>query len=307
MGTPDFAAASLKKIIEANIEQKHNVVGVYTQPPRKAGRGKSLKKSAVHILAEKNNIKVFTPKNFRDQKDIDVFASHKADVAIIVAYGLLLPKAILDAPKFGCLNLHGSLLPRWRGAAPIHRAIMAGDKKTGVMVMQMDEGLDTGAVALTKEIPLKPNITTGELHDEMKIIGADLLLQALDDLEHGKLKFIAQKGEGITYAKKISKSEAKINFSLSAKQVLNNIHGLSPFPGAWLEIELNDKLTRVKIISAQLLEKSGKGGKIIDNQFTIACASQSIRPIKLQRQGKGIVELDAFLRGAGELKGKQLS
>ncbi len=303
MGTPDFAAASLKKIIE----QKHNVVGVYTQPPRKAGRGKSLQKSAVHVLAEESNIKVYTPKNFKDQKDIDIFTSHKADVAIIVAYGLLLPKAILDAPKFGCLNLHGSLLPRWRGAAPIQRAIMAGDKKTGVMVMQMDEGLDTGAVALTKEIPLKPNITAGELHDEMKTIGADLLLQALNDLENDKLKFIAQKEEGITYAKKINKSEAKINFSLSAKQVLNNIHGLSPFPGAWLEIELNNKLTRIKIISAKLINKDGKVGEIIDNQFTIACTSQSIRPIKLQRQGKAIVELDAFLRGAGELKGKQLN
>lgn len=300
MGTPEFSALSLKKIVE----QGHEVVAVYSQPPRRSGRGKNLQKSAVHLAAEEFNIEVFTPKNFKDKKDVEVFIAHKADVAIVVAYGLLLPKIILSAPKFGCLNLHGSLLPRWRGAAPIQRAIMAGDKKTGVMLMQMDEGLDTGEVALTQEILIKENMTFLDLHDEMKEVGADLLLKGLDDLEQGNLRFIEQAKEGVTYAKKIEKSEAKIDFSKNAKDVLNHIHALSPFPGAWFEITLKGKLTRVKILKAQLVEGQGLQGKIIDEQFSIACESGAIRPIKIQRQGKGVVEVGDFLLGAGDLVGK---
>ena len=303
MGTPEFSAVSLKQIVEHG----YDVVAVYTQPPRRAGRGKSLKKSAVHILAEELGLEVFTPKNFKNNSDIDIFADHKADVAIVVAYGLLLPKAILTAPKFGCLNLHGSLLPRWRGAAPIQRAIMAGDKKTGVMVMQMDEGLDTGPVALTTEIPLRPNITAGELHDEMRQAGADLLVKALKDLEQGQLEFVEQAKSGVTYAKKIDKSEARIDWKQDANMVLNNIHGLSPFPGAWFEIIINSKPVRVKIISAKIIEKNGKAGEVLDSQLSIACRNKAIKPIKLQRQGKGIVELDAFLRGVGDLRGKVIN
>jgi len=303
MGTPEFSAISLEKIITGG----HEVVGVYTQPPRRAGRGKNLQKSYVHLVAEKHGLEVFTPINFKQQAEVAQFKSLNADVAIVVAYGLLLPVSILNAPKFGCLNLHGSLLPRWRGAAPIQRAIMAGDEKTGVMVMQMDKGLDTGAVALSKEIIIDKNTTALSLHDEMKEIGANLLLKALDKLSQGELEFTSQDETGVTYAKKIEKSEAKIDFSLSAKDVLNNIHGLSPFPGAWFEIELNGKLTRVKILAAKLVEAKGRVGEIIDEHLSIACAINAIQPTRLQKQGKGIVDLADFLRGAGELKGRIIS
>ncbi|MCF6344807.1 MAG: methionyl-tRNA formyltransferase [Devosiaceae bacterium] len=301
MGTPDFAANSLSEIIKS----EHDVVAVYSQPARPAGRNKKLQKSAVQQLAEQSNIQTLTPLNFKQNEDIEQFIALKADVAIIVAYGLLLPKIILDAPKYGCLNLHGSLLPRWRGAAPIQRAIMAGDKKTGLMVMQMDEGLDTGSVALSKVIKIKKNMLAGELHDEMKIVGAKLLIKALNRLEKNKLEFLEQSKNGITYAKKIKKSESKINWQLNAKQIINNIRGLSPFPGAWFEFDIKDKptskLVRVKILSAIKVKLpkdiKAKPGEVLDNDFTIACGKNAIRPILLQRAGKGVMGVDEFLRG----------
>ncbi len=301
MGTPDFAANSLSEIIKS----EHDVVAVYSQPARPAGRNKKLQKSAVQQLAEQSNIKTLTPLNFKQNEDIEQFIALKADVAIIVAYGLLLPKIILDAPKYGCLNLHGSLLPRWRGAAPIQRAIMAGDKKTGLMVMQMDEGLDTGSVALSKVIKIKKNMLAGELHDEMKIAGAKLLIKALNRLEKNKLEFLEQSKDGIIYAKKIKKSESKINWQLSAKQIINNIRGLSPFPGAWFEFDIKDKPAskpvRVKILSAikVKLPKNIKAnpGEVLDDDFTIACGKNAIRPILLQRAGKSTMGVDEFLRG----------
>ncbi len=303
MGTPDFSTPALKELTK----QGHEIVGVYTQPPRRAGRGKNLQKSAVHLTAETLGLKVFTPNNFKDEKDIKNFAALNADIAIVVAYGLLLPQQILDAPKFGCLNLHGSLLPRWRGAAPIQRAIMQGDEKTGVMIMQMDKGLDTGDIGLTKEIEITPNMNAQELHDKMKLLGANLLVEALEKLTAGTLNFVGQEKDGITYAKKIEKSEAKINWNQDAKTILNHIHGLSPFPGAWFEIELNNKTTRVKIISAELTNGAGKVGEIIDENFSIMCKNYAIRPLKLQRQGKSIVSVTDFLRGTKSLKNKVIN
>ncbi len=297
MGTPDFAAASLSEIIKS----EHDVIAVYSQPARPAGRNKKLQKSAVQQLAEQSNIKTFTPLNFKQSEDIKQFIALKADVAIIVAYGLLLPKIILDAPKYGCLNLHGSLLPRWRGAAPIQRAIMADDKKTGLMVMQMDEGLDTGPVALSKVIKIKKNMLAGVLHDEMKIAGAKLLIKALNRLEKNELEFSEQSKGGIIYAKKIKKSESKINWQLSAKQIINNIRGLSPFPGAWFEFDIKGKPVRVKILSAIKVKLpkdiKSKPGEVLDDNFTIACGKNAIRPILLQRAGKGVMGVDEFLRG----------
>jgi methionyl-tRNA formyltransferase len=227
MGTPEFSVPTLAELVARG----HDVVAVYTQPPRPAGRGQAERKSAVHKAADGFGIPVFTPKNFKQQDDVDAFVAHKADVAVVVAYGLLLPKAILEAPVMGCLNLHGSHLPRWRGAAPIQRAIMAGDSQTAVMVMQMDEGLDTGAIGLGETILIGPNMTAGELHDEMMTLGADLMGRALIALERQSLNFEPQSLDGVTYAKKIDKAETHINWDRKAAEVHNHIRGLSPFPG----------------------------------------------------------------------------
>ncbi len=304
MGTPDFALPSLNKIVE----QGHEVVGVYSQPPKPAGRGKALTNPPVHQRAKELGIEVFTPKNFKNPQDIEQFIALKADVAIVVAYGLLLPKEILDTPKYGCLNLHGSLLPRWRGAAPIQRAIMAGDRKTGVMVMRMDEGLDTGDIALVQEINITKEMVAGDLHDKMSNIGAELLCNALSLLERGELNFSAQSNKGVTYAKKIQKQETKINWQQNSEQVLNNIRAFSPFPGAWFEVEINGKPVRIKILQAKETKgnKYAKAGEILDNRLTIACGEGAISPILLQRAGKKSLYIDDFLRGLGNLTGKLL-
>ena len=228
MGTPDFSVPTLTEIVSAG----HEVVAVYTRAPKPAGRGQEERKSPVHLAAEGFGIPVFTPKSLKGEAEQIVFASHGAEIGIVVAYGLLLPKPILEAPELGCLNLHGSLLPRWRGAAPIQRAVMAGDRETGVMVMQMDEGLDTGPVALADMIPIGPDMTSGELHDQMMRVGADLMGRALAALERGSLDFTPQPDEGAVYAKKIEKAEARIDWSQAADEVHNHIRGLSPFPGA---------------------------------------------------------------------------
>ena len=244
MGTPEFSVPTLLEIVSSG----HEVVAVYTRAPKPAGRGQAERKSPVHEAAEGLGIPVFTPRSLKGADEQGVFALHDADLGIVVAYGLLLPKPILDAPRLGCLNLHGSLLPRWRGAAPIQRAVMAGDAQTGVMVMQMDEGLDTGPVALGEVIPIGPDMTSGELHDTMMRIGADLMGRALAALDRGSLAFKPQPEDGAIYAKKIEKSEARIDWSLPAAEVHNHIRGLSPFPGAWFEIELAGKPVRVKAL-----------------------------------------------------------
>ncbi len=300
MGTPDFAVPTLTEIVMRG----HEVLACYTRAPKPAGRGQAERKSPLHLAAEEFGIPVFTPRNFRDPADVKTFAALGAEVAVVVAYGLLLPPAILDAPEKGCLNLHGSLLPRWRGAAPIQRAIMAGDTRSAVSVMKMDEGLDTGPVSLIDIVPIGPDMTAGELHDEMMRTGADLMGRALSALERDALEFTAQPHDGVTYAKKIEKAEARIDFSRPARDVHNHIRGLSPFPGAWFEIELGGKPVRVKALRATLVDTSGTPGTIVGG-LTIACGQGAVRLIQVQREGKSAMDAEAFLRGAGgDLSGR---
>jgi methionyl-tRNA formyltransferase len=296
MGTPDFAVPTLTEIVSSG----HEVVAVYTRAPKPAGRGQAERKSPVHEAAEGFGIPVMTPKSLRNDAEQIAFAAFDADVAVIVAYGLILPKPILDAPRLGCLNLHGSLLPRWRGAAPIQRAVLAGDARTGVMVMQMDEGLDTGPVALVDEMPIGPDMTTGELHDKMMLVGADLIGRALAALERGSLTFTPQAEVGVTYAKKIEKSESRIDWSKRAQEVHNLIRGMSPFPGAWFELELGGQLTRVKAIRSTMGVGSGAPGTILPD-LTIACGDGAVRLLTVQREGKAVMDAATFLRGAGVL------
>ncbi len=287
MGTPDFSVAALRALLTAG----HDITTVYTQPPRPAGRGKKDRPSPVQKFAEKNGLKVRHPLNFKEQQDIDAFAALKADVAVVVAYGLILPQVILDAPKHGCLNIHASLLPRWRGAAPIHRAIMAGDTETGVGIMQMEAGLDTGPVLLEKTIAIEESDTTGSLQDKLMWLGAKSIVEALDNLED--LTPVPQSEDGVTYAKKIDKAEARINWNQSAETVKNHIHGLSPFPGAWTEVNGE----RLKILSATLNDKSGEAGTKIADPLVIACADGSLSITKAQRAGKGPMDIQDLMRG----------
>lgn len=296
MGTPEFAVPTLTEIVGNG----HEVVAVYTRAPKPAGRGQAERKSPVHEQAEGFGIPVFTPKSLKGEAEQIVFASHDADVAIVVAYGLLLPKPILDAPRLGCLNLHGSLLPRWRGAAPIQRAVMAGDKRTGIIVMQMEEGLDTGPMGLIEEMAIGPDMTAGELHDQMMLVGADLMGRALAALERGSLHFTPQPDDGATYAKKIEKAETRIDWTKPASEVHNHIRGLSPFPGAWFELDLNGQPVRIKALRSTLAEASGAPGTI-GPDLTIACGSGAVRLVTVQREGKGAMDAQTFLRGAGAL------
>jgi len=297
MGTPDFSVPTLTEIVSAG----HEVVAVYTRAPKPAGRGQAERKSPVHETAEAFGIPVFTPRSLKGADEQAQFAALNAEVAVVVAYGLLLPKPVLDAPEFGCLNLHGSLLPRWRGAAPIQRAIMAGDKQTGIVVMQMDEGLDTGAMGPTEIIPIAPAMTAGELHDQMKLLGADLMGRALAALERGSLDFTPQPESGETYAAKIDKAEARIDFSKSAEEVHNLIRGLSPFPGAWFEMDLGGKPVRIKALRSSLAEGHSAPGALIGEGLTIACGSGAVGLTLVQREGKGAMDAATFLRGAGQL------
>jgi methionyl-tRNA formyltransferase len=293
MGTPHFAVPTLTEIIARG----HEVAAVYTRAPKPAGRGQAERKSPVHLAAEGFGIPVHTPRSLKPVEEQATFALYAPDVAIVVAYGLILPGPILALPVNGCLNLHGSLLPRWRGAAPIQRAIMAGDTRTGVMVMKMDEGLDTGPVALVEEMPIGAHMTAGELHDKMMLIGADLMGRAMAALERGTLTFTPQADEGITYANKIEKSEARIDWRKPAQQVHNQIRGLSPFPGAWFM--LGD--TRIRVLRSTVVPGAGVPGTILDDELTIACGEDAVRLIQVQREGKSVMEAAAFVRGAGKL------
>ena len=297
MGTPEFSVPTLTEIVSAG----HEVVAVYTRAPKPAGRGQAERKSPVHETAEAFGIPVFTPRSLKGEAEQAQFAALGAEVAVVVAYGLILPKPILEAPEYGCLNLHGSLLPRWRGAAPIQRAIMAGDKQTGIVVMQMDEGLDTGAMGPTEIIPIGPDMTAGELHDQMMRLGADLMGRALAALERGSLDFTPQPASGETYAAKIDKAEARIDFTRSAEEVHNLIRGLSPFPGAWFELELGGKPVRIKALRSTVADASGAPGTLIGEDLTIACGSGAVRLTQVQREGKGAMDAATFLRGAGPL------
>jgi methionyl-tRNA formyltransferase len=297
MGTPEFAVPTLTEIASSG----HEVVAVYTRAPKPAGRGQAERKSPVHEAAEGFGIPVFTPKSLKGEEEQAQFASLEADVAVVVAYGLILPQAVLDAPAEGCLNLHGSLLPRWRGAAPMQRAIMAGDKQTGLVVMKMDAGLDTGAMGPTEIVPIGPDMTAGELHDQLMRLGADLMGRALAALERGSLDFTAQPEAGVTYAAKIDKAEAKLDFSKSAEEVHNTIRGLSPFPGAWFELELAGKPTRIKALRSTLASGGAPAGTLIGPDLTIACGTGAVRLTQVQREGKGAMDAATFLRGAGVL------
>ena len=295
MGTPEFSVP----ILTAIIGHGYDVVAAYTQPPRPAGRrGLELTKSPVHEKAEQFGIPVFTPKSLKGAEEQEVFASLEADVAIVVAYGLLLPTAILDAPRLGCYNGHASLLPRWRGAAPIQRAIMAGDGETGMMVMKMDAGLDTGPVAMAEKVMITPEMTAGELHDRLSMIGADLMVRALGAQERESLALQPQPKEGVTYAAKIDKSEARIDWSKPAKDVHNAIRGLSPFPGAWCEMEINGAVERVKLQRSTLGVGSAAPGTVLDDRLTIACGEGAVRLLTLQRSGGKPLPAQDFLRGA---------
>jgi methionyl-tRNA formyltransferase len=293
MGTPEIAVPTLAEILGAG----HDVVAVYSQPPRPAGRGNHEQKGAVHLFAEKSGLQVLTPKSLRSADAQAAFAAHQADVAVVIAYGLLLPKPVLDAPRFGCLNMHGSQLPRWRGAAPLQRAIMAGDTETAAMIMQMDEGLDTGPVCLAERIAIGPDMTTGELHDTMKLRGASLMVRALAALERGSLTSTPQAADGVTYAAKIDKSEARIDFKKPASHVHNVIRGLSPSPGAWFEIDAGGKPERVKVLRAIRVDGHGAPGTVLDDHLTIACGEGAVRFIEVQRAGKRPMSASEFLRG----------
>jgi len=297
MGTPEFAVPTLTEIVSSG----HEVLAVYTRAPKPAGRGQVERKSPVHEAAEGFGIPVFTPKSLKGEAEQAQFASLEADVAVVVAYGLLLPKPILDAPVEGCLNLHGSLLPRWRGAAPMQRAIMAGDKQTGLVVMKMDEGLDTGAMGPTEIVPIGTDTTVGELHDQLMRLGADLMGRALAALERGSLDFTPQPEIGATYATKIDKAEARLDFAKPAEEVHNTIRGLSPFPGAWFELELAGKVTRIKALRSSLVEGNAAPGTLIGPGLTIACGAGAVRLTQVQREGKGAMDAATFLRGAGTL------
>ena len=293
MGTPDFSVPVLSEIIG----QGHDVVAVYSRAPKPAGRGMELKRSPVHELADRFGIEVHTPKSLRTEEAAELFRSHEADVAVVVAYGLILPPAILEAPSEGCLNLHASLLPRWRGAAPIQRAIMAGDKETGVMVMKMDEGLDTGPVAMVERIAITPDMTAGELHDRLSVLGADLMVRALAALSRGTLGFQAQAQEGVTYAHKIDKAEARIDWSKNAAELHDHIRGLSPFPGAFFEGDFGKGVERIKVLRSQVTKAQGEAGHLIGDDLTIACGQGALHLIDVQRAGKAPMSAVEFLRG----------
>jgi methionyl-tRNA formyltransferase len=302
MGTPAFSTALLQRIVDKG----HEVAACYTRAPQPSGRGMALRKSPVHELAEKLAIPVFTPKNFRNPSDVDAFRNLRSDVAVVAAYGLILPKAVLDAPKFGCLNLHASLLPRWRGAAPIHRAIIAGDAETGIMAMKMDEGLDTGPVATQARIAITPDMTTGELHDKLSALGADLMGETLDRLARGEVSFTPQSEVGVTYAQKIDKSEGRIDWSRPAREIHNLVRGLSPFPGAFFEADLGRGVERVKVLHARVENGAGAPGVALDDKGLIACGDGALRLLRVQRGGKAEMSADEFLRGCKLARGDAL-
>jgi methionyl-tRNA formyltransferase len=294
MGTPDFSVPALEAIRAAG----HEVTAVYAQPPRPAGRGMAERLSPVHAKAAALGIPVRTPKSLKDAEQQTLFADLRADAAVVIAYGLILPMAVLAAPRLGCFNVHASALPRWRGAAPIQRAIMAGDTETAVMVMRMEEGLDTGPVGLTAKVPIGPDVTAGELHDTLSAQGASLIVRALAELETGKFAAVPQPDEGVTYAAKIDKKEAEIDFARAAAEVHNHIRGLSPFPGAWFEATPpGGRPERVKILRSALAEGSGQPGEILNGRLAIACAEGAIRPVEVQRAGKRPMTAEEFLRG----------
>jgi len=289
MGTPEFAVPTLLDLATRG----HDIVAVYTRAPRPAGRGLELQPTPVEREARRLSLAVHTPKTLKEATAQDAFRAHGADAAVVAAYGLLLPKPVLDAPRLGCFNVHASLLPRWRGAAPVNRAILAGDPQTGVSIMKMDEGLDTGPIAMQEPIAIAPDLTAGELHDALARLGADLMVRALAAAERGSLQLTAQPQTGVTYAEKISNPETRIDWTKPWKEVHDHIRGLSPFPGAWFEIEG----LRLKALRSTKGEGQGAPGTVLDDNLTIACADGAVRLSHLQRAGKQSMTAEEFLRG----------
>jgi methionyl-tRNA formyltransferase len=299
MGTPDFAVPTLDALAGAG----HEVVAVYSRAPQPAGRGLEPRPAPVAREAERLALPVFTPKTLRGprsalpgagQEAAGLMRAHGADAAVVVAYGLMLPKAILDAFALGCFNVHASLLPRWRGAAPIHRAIMAGDCESGVTIMKLDEGLDTGPIAMAQRVAVGPDMTTGELHETLKRLGADLMLRALAALERGTLQLAPQPPTGVTYAGKVEKDETRIDWRRPWQEVHNRCRGLSPFPGAWCEFP---GVGRLKTLRTTKGIGEGEPGRVLDDRLTIACGTGSVRIVELQRAGAKPLSADQFLRG----------
>jgi methionyl-tRNA formyltransferase len=294
MGTADFAVPMLATIVGGG----HEVVGVYTRPPQPAGRGMAPRPSPVAREAERRDLPIFTPTTLRNEGAVAAMRAQRADAAVVVAYGTILPRAILDCFAHGCFDLHASLLPRWRGAAPINRAIMAGDRETGVMVMKMDEGLDTGPIAMTERVAIGPDMTAGDLHDELARLGARLVLQALADLEAGKLELIPQPATGATYASKIDKAETRIDWTKPWNEVHDHCRGLSPFPGAWFELAgANNVKDRVKVLRTTKGSGDGEPGRVLDDDLTVACGQGAVRLRQLQRAGRQPMPAGEFLRG----------
>ena len=293
MGTPEFAVPTLLELVAHG----HEVAAVYTRAAKPGGRGMKLQPTPVEQEARRLRIPVLTPKTLKTPGASEEFRAHQADAAVVVAYGMILPQPILDAPELGCFNLHASLLPRWRGAAPINRAIMAGDTESGVMVMKMDAGLDTGDVALAERVPITDTMTAADLHDALAPLGADLMVRAIGALEKGALQLRKQGDAGVTYAAKIEKTEARVDWNKPARSVLRHIHGLSPFPGAWSEVGGEGEAARIKILRCELARGSGPAGHVLNDRLAIACGNGAIRIIELQRAGKAPMKAAEFLRG----------
>jgi methionyl-tRNA formyltransferase len=294
MGTPDFAVPTLLELAGAG----HEVAAVYTRAPKASGRGMALNPSPVEREARRLGIPVVTPPTLRTEEAQEFFEAYDVDAAVVVAYGLILPKPVLDAPRLGCFNLHASLLPRWRGAAPINRAIMAGDAETGVMAMWMEEGLDTGPIGMAERLAIAPDMTAGDLHDRLARLGADLMLRAIGALERGGLTLTPQSEAGVTYAAKITKAETRIDWNKPWRNVHDHIRGLSPFPGAWFEVAGDGASFRVKVLRSTRGEGSGAPGALLDDKLTIACGEGAVRLIEVQRAGKQPMKAEEFLRGA---------
>jgi methionyl-tRNA formyltransferase len=293
MGTPEFAVPTLRALVAHG----HEIAAVYTRAAKPAGRGMRLQPTPVEQEATGLGIRVLTPTTLKPPEALEEFRAHDADAAVVVAYGMILPQAILDAPKLGCFNLHASLLPRWRGAAPINRAIMAGDRESGVMVMKMDAGLDTGDVAMAERVTITDAMTSADLHDALAPLGGDLMVRAMGALERGNLQLTPQSKDDVTYAAKIDKAEAHIDWNKPARDVLRHIHGLSPFPGAWCEMAIEGAAARVKILRCEIKDGSGTPGELLDGRLTVACKQGALRILELQRAGKQPMKAEEFLRG----------
>jgi methionyl-tRNA formyltransferase len=293
MGTPEFAVPTLLELVAHG----HVIAAVYTRAAKPAGRGMKLQDTPVAQQAKRLGIPVLTPSTLKTPEAVEEFRAFGADAAVVVAYGMILPQAILDAPAQGCYNLHASLLPRWRGAAPINRAVMEGDAESGVMVMKMDVGLDTGDVAMAERLPISDAMTATDLHDALAPLGADLMVRAMGALERGQLRLTKQSEQGVTYAAKIDKAEARIDWDRSARAVMRHIHGLSPFPGAWCEVPLEGEPVRLKVLRCELAKGEGRPGDLLDDRLTVACRDGAIRILELQRAGKAPMKAADFLRG----------